>query len=106
MQEYELSDFKLGWIIGNFIPSIHRTPEIEIGIKHYIKGQTEARHKQKTAKEITVVISGSIRMENLILQKGQILMIEPGEYADFEAVTDCSLVCIKFPSIPDDKVLA
>jgi hypothetical protein len=39
------------------------------------------------------------------LSSGDILVIEPGQYADFEALTKGSLTCIKFPSIPSDKVL-
>jgi hypothetical protein len=52
-----------------------------------------------------VVSHGKIRIGNEILEAGDFLIIQPLEYADFEALEDGSLICVKFPSIPDDKVL-
>ena len=37
MKKYNLEDFKLGWIIGNFEPSILRTDQFEVSIKKYKK---------------------------------------------------------------------
>jgi hypothetical protein len=40
------------------------------------------------------------------LSAGDIILLEPFEIADFEALTDVSLVALKTPSLPADKVLA
>lgn len=104
-EHYRLEDFKLGWIVGNFSPSLLRSQEIEISIKHFKRGDLEPSHKQLVATEITVVISGSIRLGESVYGINDIIQILPETYADFESLTDSSLVCIKFPSLPSDKVL-
>ena len=106
MKFYELEEFTNGWFIGNFQPSIFKNSSFEVAIKSYKKGDKEPTHKQILATELTVVLSGKILLGGQILQSGQILQIDPGEFANFEALLDSLLVCVKYPSIPSDKVLA
>ena len=104
MKSEKLSDFHLGWFVGNFEPSLLKNQHVEIAVKHFAKGETEPSHKQLVATELTVVVSGKIRMNDKFFSSGEIVIIPPGEYANFEALEDSSLVCVKFPSIPEDKV--
>ena len=39
------------------------------------------------------------------LTKGDVFVIEPGEVADPQFLTECKLVVIKTPSIPTDKYI-
>jgi len=105
MQCYRIENFTKGWIIGNFIPSLYQNSEFEVAVKFFRKGETEASHKQLVATEITIVIEGEIRLSDTSFVRGDIISIPPNEFADFEALTDASLVSVKFPSIPDDKVI-
>lgn len=105
MKSEKLSDFHLGWFVGNFEPSLLKNQHVEIAVKHFAKGETEPSHKQLVATELTVVVSGKIKMNDEFFSNGEIVIIPPGEYANFEALEDSSLVCVKFPSIPEDKVL-
>lgn len=100
-----LEDFKLGWVVGDFDPALIHSKDIEMAIKHFKKGDVEPSHKQIIATEITIVVRGNIRLGEGKYGADEIVIIAPGIYADFEALTDCSLVCIKYPSIPSDKVL-
>jgi quercetin dioxygenase-like cupin family protein len=104
-EKRHLGEFKLGWVIGNFDPVLFRSKEVEVAIKHFKKGEIEPSHKQLVAKEITIVISGTIRLGYNIYEANDVVTIPPGVYADFESLTDCSLVCIKYPSLPNDKVI-
>jgi hypothetical protein len=63
-------------------------------------------HYQLTAVEVTVVITGRCRIGMEVLEEGDILEILPYEMADFEALTDVTLVAIKAPSLPADKVVS
>ena len=101
-----LDAFKNGWIIGNFEPSLWKTVDFEVAIKYYKSGEMEPNHAQIVSTEVTVVISGTIRMGKNHFGEQEIVVIPPGEFCDFEAITDCVLVCIKSPSLPEDKVLA
>jgi hypothetical protein len=106
MKIAKLSDFTNGWFLGNFEPSLFRSPDFEICVKNFKKGDVEAAHFQRIATEVTVVLSGSIRMGEHVLQVDDILTIYKNEICDFEALTDCKVLGVKFPSLPDDKVLA
>ena len=105
MEKHQIEDFFKGWIVGDFSPSLHRNSDFELAVKFFKKGQVEAAHKQLIATEITVVIEGEIRLGSSYFTRGDIISIPPNEVADFESLTDSSLVCIKFPSIPNDKVV-
>lgn len=105
MKTYNIKDFVKGWIIGGFQLSIFQTKEFEIAYKTYKAGDKEAAHVHKIATEITLIATGSVRMNGVGYQEGQIIETEPGEATDFEALTDCSTVVIKTPSVAGDKYL-
>jgi quercetin dioxygenase-like cupin family protein len=106
MKITKLADMRLGWFIGDFEPVVHRTSDFEASVKYFKIGESEPRHYQRVATEITVIITGTAKIENYMLGPGDIITIEPNEPADFIAITDVALIAIKFPSIPSDKVLS
>lgn len=104
-ERFHLADFKLGWVVGNFEPALIQSSEIELAVKHFKRGDVEPSHKQLVATEITIVITGEIRLGDSVYGANEIVKISPGIFADFESLTDSSLVCIKYPSLPNDKIL-
>jgi hypothetical protein len=106
MKLSNLSEFTNGWFLGNFNPSLFRSEEFEVCVKNFKQGEVELAHFQRIATEITVVLSGSVRMGQHILHVDDILTIYKDEVCDFEALTDCKVLGVKFPSLPNDKVLA
>lgn len=104
MNIFRLKEFTGGWFIGDFEPSLIRSPEFELGLKEMRAGSSESFHFQKTATEITLVVSGKCRLGENVLTAGDIAVIPPLESADFEALQDTVLVVLKSPSIPSDKV--
>ena len=105
MRRAQLEDMVGGWFIGNFSPSAFASTEAEVCVKHYPKGSREPEHYQKVAHEVTCIISGEARMGDTMLAAGDIVVLEPFEACDFEALSDVILVAFKTPSRPDDKVL-
>ena len=103
MKKYNLDDFKLGWIIGNFEPSIVNTNLFEISIKKYSKGDYEQAHFHKIADEITVIITGKVLMNGKVYEAKDIILIEKEEPTDFKVISDTMTVVIKIPSSPGDK---
>lgn len=101
----KIDEFTKGWFVGDFSPAILNTKEFEIAVKWFKAGEKEPLHKQIIATEITVVIDGQIRLGGETFSKGDVITIQPGEFAEFESVTDSALVCVKTPSLPNDKVL-
>jgi len=106
MKLAKLSEFTNGWFLGNFNPSLFKNEDFEVCVKNCKKGDVEAAHFQRVATEVTVVLSGTVRMGDHILQVDDILTIYKDEVCDFEALSDCKVLGIKFPSLPEDKVLA
>ena len=105
MQVSKLSDMKNGWFIGDFDPTLIKTREVEVAIKHYKKGDSEERHYHKIATEITVIVSGRVRMNGVEYKSGDFITIEPNESTDFEALEDSINTVVKLPGAPNDKYI-
>ena len=103
MKVARLDDMVRGWFVGDFEPTLYRTNDVEVAVKSYAAGETEARHHHKVATELTVVVSGRVRMEGRELGPGEIVTLAPGESSDFEALTEATTVAVKLPGMPDDK---
>jgi hypothetical protein len=98
-----LADMKGGWFVGDFTPVMLRSKDAEVAVKTYKKGVCEGRHVHRIAHEITVILNGSARMNGETFGHGDIVMLEPGEPTDFEALTDVTTVVVKMPSVIGDK---
>lgn len=105
MKHAKLNDMVKGWFVGAFTPTAHSTDVCEVAVKRYSAGEKEAAHFHKVATEITLVLSGRVRMAGHEWGEGDIVVLEPGEPTDFEALTDAINVVVKTPGALDDKLL-
>ena len=103
MKHHRLDDMKGGWFLGDFSPCAARSSDAEVGVKRYAAGAREDKHFHKIATELTVIVSGTVRMFDRVWQAGDIITVEPGDATAFEALTDAVTVVVKTPSIPSDK---
>ena len=106
MKHYRLEKMVKGWFVGAFSPTSHLTEACEVAVKHYCAGEKESAHYHKVATEVTLVLSGEVRMMGRTWRDGDIIKLNPGEITDFEAITDAVTVVVKTPSIAGDKYLA
>lgn len=105
MKVEKLKKMKGGWFIGNFEPSLLKTNDCEVAVKSYKKGDKEGKHYHKVATEYTAVIKGKVKMFGSIYGEGDIIVVEPGEATDFEALEDAMNVVVKIPGANNDKYL-
>lgn len=105
MKSRKLDDMTRGWFVGSFEPSLYNTTAVEVGVKHYEAGAIEQWHYHKIATEITVIVSGRVRMNQQYYSTGDIVVIEPGEGTDFEALEDTITTVVKLPGASNDKYL-
>lgn len=106
MKTSKLEDMVKGWFVGNFEPTLLKTNDVEVAVKSYKKGDYEDRHYHKIATEITVIVSGRVKMNGVEYTKGDIVVIEPMESTDFECLEDGTQnVVVKFPGANNDKYL-
>ena len=105
MKNAKLEDMIKGWFVGNFDPTLYRTTDCEVAVKRYHAGEYEGAHYHKVATEITVVINGTVCMNQTEYHAGDIIVMEPGDITDFKAVTDAINVVVKLPGANNDKFI-
>ena len=103
MKLHRLESMRGGWFVGQFEPTVLASSEFEVAIKHYTAGTKEDAHVHRVAVELTAIVTGDARLNDLTLGAGDIVEIAPGEAASFEALTDVTTVVVKAPSVPGDK---
>ena len=92
-----------GWFVGEFKPSAFSTGSCEVAVKNYLRGDNEKEHYHKLATEVTLVLSGQVKMLDKIWTDGDIITIFPEEVTAFEALSDATLVVVKIPGALNDK---
>jgi mannose-6-phosphate isomerase-like protein (cupin superfamily) len=106
LQRYKLDGFTKGWFVGNFSPTLIPTDAVEVAVKHYKAGEAEQAHYHKVATELTLVVSGRVRMSGEEVGPGEIVRIEPGQATDFTPLTDATTVVVKLPCVKGDKYMS
>lgn len=105
MKHFRLDHMTKGWFVGGFEPTALATTDCEVAVKQYKKGDKEGRHYHRIATEITVIVSGHVRMAGQEWHEGDIISLAPGECSDFEALSDTVTVVVKHPGALNDKFL-
>jgi hypothetical protein len=105
MDTARLEDMVGGWFVGGFAPTALETQNCEVAVKHYAAGVTEELHHHRVATEVTLILSGRVRMVGKEWSAGDIIVLHPGEATDFEALTDVVNVVVKTPGALNDKYL-
>ena len=103
MRRARLADMTGGWFVGDFDPSCLRTSACEVACKHYEAGAAEPRHVHRVATELTLIASGRVVMNGTSFDAGDIIILEPGEPADFRTLEKTTTVVVKMPSVAGDK---
>jgi hypothetical protein len=106
MQRFQIKEFVRGWFIGDFEPSVLRTSFFEVGVLEHRQGEQWPAHYQKIATEYNVLLSGSLSINGEMISVGDIFIIPPMEISVPIFHEDCRVLCIKVPSMPNDKVNA
>lgn len=103
IEKRKLEEFKGGWFIGNFEPSVLKTNDFEVSIKIHPKGEIWPKHYHKIATEYNCVIEGKVEIDGVVYIKNDIFIIHPGYIVDPTFHEDCTIVCVKTPCVIGDK---
>lgn len=112
-----VKDGKQGWFVGQFVPpsfGLVRQPTVEIKWAQHAKGERRPRFGQwPRATTISILVDGSFVLR-FDLPHGirEIVLATPGDYVAFgpgvnhswEALKDCLVITVRFPSLGDDEV--
>jgi mannose-6-phosphate isomerase-like protein (cupin superfamily) len=105
MRSGKQQDMFKGWFVGDFSPTMLGTDACEVAVKTYKAGEKEDLHHHKVATEVTLILSGRVRMCGKEWGAGDIVVLDPGDATDFEALTDAVNVVVKTPGARNDKYL-
>lgn len=103
MKFFKYNNMVKGWFIGNITPTAFKTNDCEVAWKTYSAGEKHSAHYHKIATEITFFVYGKARLNDEIIEAGDIVVIEPNEITDFECFEDCGTVVVKVPGANNDK---
>lgn len=103
MKISRIEDYTRGWYVGDFTPSCLQTKDFEVGLLIHKKDEYWSPHTHKISTEINLLVEGEMIIQNKKLVTGDLFILEPNEVADPTFLTDCKLVVIKTPSLPNDK---
>lgn len=92
-----------GWFVGDFAPTAYASHECEVGVKRYVAGEREGKHVHKIATELTLIVSGRVRMNGREFSADDIVILDPGVPSDFEVLDDAVTVVVKVPCVAGDK---
>ena len=100
-----LCDYTRGWLIGNFIPSIEKNMDYEVGYLRHTKNSFWSYHYHKVATEINILVKGKMIINNITYEQNDIFIINKNVISCPIFLDDCEIICIKNPSIPGDKYI-
>jgi hypothetical protein len=105
MKLLRIDDMTRGWFVGNFSPTVHATPHFEVGYREYPPNHPPDPHYHPVVTEINLIVFGSLRLQNKILTKGDIFVLDPWEISNAEYLETTGIVCVKYPSVNDKQVI-
>ena len=103
MIKRDISEFVRGWFIGNFEPALLKTDQFEVGLLTHTKGELWPKHYHSQHTEYNVLVSGKMLICGEVIEPGGVFVLQPNEIADPVFLEDCTVLCVKQPSIPGDK---
>lgn len=105
MKIKKLSDMKSGWFVGAFEPTAYFSKDVEVNYRKHVKDEKWDTHYHPIVTEVNLLIKGKMTMQGKELNSGDIFIIEPWEISDPVFLEDCEIICVKFPSINDKKII-
>lgn len=105
MEIHSLKSFTGGWFVGNFEPSLYKNEQVEVSVKSYTAGSVEKAHYHAIATELTLIVKGEAKFNDITVKAGNIMKILPGEVVKFSAISDVDTVVVKYPSVINDKYI-
>ena len=104
MKIKKIKDFKAGWFIGNFEPTILKTSDFEVALKIHNRDEDIAPHRHNRTIEYNLLTSGEMNVNGSKIEEGDIFIFEKSETCHVQVISEVAkVVCIKVPSNPDDK---
>ena len=103
MKQSNIKNFREGWVVGNFDPSIFKNPFFEVAHHSHKKNDVTFPHYHQVTNELNYIVRGEMMVDKKHLKAGDMWIYEPWDISDVEFLEDTDLMIIRWPSIPSDK---
>lgn len=104
MKVDNILNYKNGWIVGDFEPSLIKSKEFDIGIVNIKKGFVGDKHFHLIHTEYNIIIQGQVLIYNHgVLSDGDIFIYNPKDKSELEFLEDTTILVIKSPATKNDK---
>ena len=103
MIKKRIDDFKGGWFIGSFEPTLLKTDVFEVAYKMHRKDELWPKHYHAIATEYNCLVLGSMTVNGETINQGDVFVIYPGEISEPKFLEDCHIMVVKTPSLIGDK---
>lgn len=105
MKISRIENTEKGWFVGDFPKAAFQSKDFEVSWRIHPAEQKWDLHYQEIATEINLLIEGEMTLNGTKLVSGDVFILDPYEITDVHFITDCSIVCVKTPSLPNDKIV-
>lgn len=99
----KLTDYKRGWVVGDFKPSVWRTDKCEVGLRWNEKGYKVDRHYHTLGTEYVVFAGGKHRINDQVFGDGDMTIIRPYMSSEYECLEPGYCLTVRDISISGDK---
>ena len=103
MKQSNINNFRGGWFVGDFEPSIFKNPFFEVAHHSHKKNDVTFPHYHQVTNELNYIVRGEMMVDKKHLKAGDMWIYEPWDISDVEFLDDTDLMIIRWPSIPCDK---
>jgi quercetin dioxygenase-like cupin family protein len=100
-----IKNFKNGWLLGNFEPSLFKNENFEVSVQFHPKGFVGIKHYHAKSTEYNLVLNGKVNICGKLLNKGDIFVFLPNEISESNFLEDTEILVIRTPSDPTDKYI-
>ena len=98
-----IENYTRGWLIGDFEPSLFKTKNFEVAVISHHRDEKIPLHYHSELEEYNVLLSGKMIVNNQELVEGDVFVLARKEVVNVTVLEDSKVLCIKIPSIPEDK---
>lgn len=103
MKQSNINNFRGGWFVGDFEPSIFKNPFFEVAHHSHKKNDATFPHYHQVTNELNYIVRGEMMVDKKHLKAGDMWIYEPWDISDVQFLEDTDLMIIRWPSIPSDK---
>lgn len=105
MEILDVNNIVRGWFVGNFDNTLYKTDACEVAYKYHFSGEDWPAHFHEHSDEINYLVTGQMEINGQKMEAPCVFIIRKGEVAKPRFITAVTLIVVRVPGIPHDKIV-